>query len=390
MTDLPPHSGNGVCAGCGRPRPPESRFCFNCGHPVAAADHEAIGDPTTGPNDTSIRLPRVVVPTADTPLASEEAQQPAQQTSGAEDAYPPPSRVPYGVGPRFPLYADEVDASAAPPGSSTPGSSTPGYSTPGYSTPGFATSERDAAAPAGPSRRASRVLPTLVVVLAVLLIAGVIGGVVLVGAGDDTPEADTRPSDTASGAADEPSDAVDPDDPDDAVSRPPEVVVDDPRSLADLATPAASNTGSPGTSLAGEAVTYEVANVLDGDPGTTWRVEGDGSGETLTFTFDEEVAITSLGLVNGYAKVDEHDGERVDWYERNRVVIEVRWTFDDGSVFEQDFRRDPAPQTVEVPATLTRSVELEIVGVSGHNGADRTPISEVVITGAPASETTQE
>lgn len=398
-------SRTGTCAQCGQPRTPSGHYCFNCGHAFSRPDA------ATGPNETNVRLPRVVVPDESDPLdgvisgsAAPEQAPPARDagadrgadrgaaqsgapTQGHHDA----TWIPYGEGPRFPLYADEPSSASAP---TTFGQPAAGPA-PRQAPPSAARSAPLAVPPApqrAPGRSGVSALPLLVVALAVLLVAATIGGAAILRGGSDSEAGSTDAGDAGNegtgGGADDSDDSDDSDDPDDVKSHPPEVEVPDPRPLADLATPTASSTGAPGTSLAGDEVTYEVSNVLDGDPATTWRVEGDGSGETLTFTFGEEVAITSLGLVNGYAKVDEHDGETVDWYERNRVVTEVRWTFDDGSVFEQDFRRDPSPQTAEVPATVTRSVELEIVAVSGHNGADRTPISEVLIDGAPAAEAT--
>ncbi|MDT9594484.1 discoidin domain-containing protein [Nocardioides zeae] len=285
-------------------------------------------------------------------------------TSTLDDLVPLPA---YGSGPRYPLFADEV----APTGAyaSTPAGGPPGLPP----VPG--------AAAAAPRRRPSRRLPVLVVALALLLVGAVVGTSLLV-----LRDSEPRTDETRDGASEAPasSDAPAPD----PREGPAEVEVDDPRPLRDLATVTASATGPAGRSLAGDEVTYEAANVLDGDPATAWRVEGDGTGQTLSVAFDEEVAVTSVGLVNGYDKVDTGGGETVDWYERNRVVTQVRWTFDDGEVLEQDLDRDRSLQTLDIPATLTRSVELEIVGVSGHSGADRTPISEVEVVGAPASEVT--
>lgn len=327
---------SGGCAGCGHDLVAPTRYCTNCGRPVD--DAAATG---TGPGGTSVRIPRVVVPAPDDPLPGAEDPPPAATPSVAtapedEDAVPVGSIGPrYGTGPRFPLYADEVAGGGVPAGGG-----------------------------------AGRWLPVAALALAVLLVAAVLTGIVLVG-GDDTSTAG------GTGTA-EPGE--------DLSTHEPEGEVTEPVSLASLATPAASATGPAGTSLSGERVTYEVENVLDGDPATAWRVEGDGTGESLTFSFAEEVAITELGLVNGYAKVDAHDGEEVDWYERNRVVTEVRWTLDDGEVLEQDLARDREPQVADVPTTLTRTVRLDIVAVSGHDGADRTPISEVVLQGAPAAD----
>lgn len=344
---------SGTCAGCARSLVTDSRFCVHCGRPA-----DATGSGTAG--DTNVRLPRVTVPLADAPLPAHASGSGAAARPAV--TAPPAWDVPsYGSGPRFPLYADEAPTYAA--AGSLP------------ATP---------AAPGAGDRSRRRPPAALVAAVALVLLVAVVGGALLRGGGDGSPAAEAERGADGGGAAD--GGAADAPQGEDLAEHEPEAEVTDPVDLATAATPAASATGAPGVDLAGREVTYDVANVVDGDPATAWRVEGDGTGETLTLTFPQEVAVTELGLVNGYAKVDEHDGEQVDWYERNRVVTSVRWTLDDGEVLEQDLVRDPTPQTIEVPATLTRTVEVEILAVSGHNGADRTPISEVVVQGAPAAD----
>ncbi|WP_447646325.1 NADase-type glycan-binding domain-containing protein [Nocardioides zeae] len=224
-------------------------------------------------------------------------------------------------------------------------------------------------------------------VLAVLLVGVVLGGTLLLSDDDDgepgpAPEAGDAGGSGGSGAGGSGDEAAP-----DAEEAAPDLDVPEPRPLTDLATASASRTAPAGTSLDGSRVEYGAENLVDGDTSTTWRVEGDGTGEVLTFAFDEEVAVTTVGLVNGYDKVDTApDGGEVDWYARNRHVTQVRWTFDDGRVLEQDLADDRAMQTVTIPAARTSTVQLEIVAVSGHGGADRTPISEVELDGAPVAE----
>lgn len=339
-----------VCAGCGG-AVSGGRFCGHCGRPV----DPGTGTSTTG---TNARIPRVEAPLAVPGTADPTTTDETPTAPGTEA--PPVAWTPggHGDGPRFPLYADEVAPPAAP------------------------------AAPAEPAprqQRPSRALPVLVVLLAVLLVGVVVGGSIML-ARDTDP---TRSSEA--GEAGDPGDAGGSDGPGaeapDAQEATPDLDVPEPRAITDLATAAASRTAPPGTSLDGSRVEYGAENLVDGDTSTTWRVEGDGTGEVLTFSFGEEVAVTTVGLVNGYDKVDtDPDGGEVDWYVRNRHVTQVRWTFDDGRVLEQDLSDDRAMQTVTIPAARTSTVQLEIVAVSGHGGADRTPISEVELDGAPVAE----
>lgn len=347
-----------ACAGCGGTIG-GGRFCGHCGRPVAAptgaSAHGSAGGSTGSSTGTNARIPRIDAPLAVPRTTSSDAPTDvAPAVPGTE--VPPVAWTPgeHGDGPRFPLYADEVTV-AAP-----------------------ATEPGPPSAP--PRRRPSRALPALVVVLAVLLVGVVLGGSLLL-AGDTDPEPASEAGSTGGSGA--PDDAEAPD----AEEAAPDLDVPEPRPLTDLTTASASRTAPAGTSLDGSRVEYGAENLVDGDTSTTWRVEGDGTGEVLTFAFDEEVAVTTVGLVNGYDKIDtDPDGGEVDWYARNRHVTQVRWTFDDGRVLEQDLADDRAMQTVTIPAARTSTVQLEIVAVSGHGGADRTPISEVELDGAPVAE----
>jgi hypothetical protein len=54
-----------------------------------------------------------------------------------------------------------------------------------------------------------------------------------------------------------------------------------------------------------DTLTYEVTNMLDGDPSTAWNSDApdaDGRGEVLTFRFTEPVELSAVRIVNGYAK----------------------------------------------------------------------------------------
>ena len=149
----------------------------------------------------------------------------------------------------------------------------------------------------------------------------------------------------------------------------------------------APSTSPDSADSAGRTTTYRAANVLDGDPSTAWRTEGNASGSTLEFTFDSPVRITEVGLVNGFAKVDPHDG--TDRYTQGRRVLAVTWTFTTptGPVTVQQQLRDGdrALQRAPVPAVVASSVALTIDSVTrpGAGGRfDRTAISDVQFVNA--------
>jgi hypothetical protein len=144
----------------------------------------------------------------------------------------------------------------------------------------------------------------------------------------------------------------------------------------------APSTSPDSADSGGRTTDYAAANVLDADPATAWRMEGNGSGSSLTFRFDAPVRITEVGLVNGFAKVDPYDG--TDRYEQGRRILAVTWTFDSPTgpvtVQQQLVDGDRDLQLVPVAAVETSSVTLTIDAVTspGAGGLfDRTAISDV-------------
>jgi len=140
----------------------------------------------------------------------------------------------------------------------------------------------------------------------------------------------------------------------------------------------------PATDDAGNKVSYAPDQMYDGDPGTAWRCNGSGSDQTIIFTFDGEVTLTEVSLVNGYTKVDP--ASRNDRYGEYRRVSEVRWTFPDGTAHEQKLRDGvEEPQTLEIPPTKAEEITLTIVKSTSPGSKLRTRnavlISEVGFAG---------
>ncbi len=230
--------------------------------------------------------------------------------------------------------------------------------------------------PPGPSRSPREVprwLPWLLGWLLLAVIAAMIGWTYGTG-GPANDTADDPGADTRAGAGG-----------DDASSQSP-TPADLPADATDItaaATATAPVTAPPNQDLAGNPVTYDAVQMLDGDPSTAWRMPGDGSGIVLTFTLPQATRLGSVGLVNGYAKVD---GE-VDWYPRNRRITSVTWGFDDGSTLRQDLIDSPAMQTIGTDGVVTSSVTLTLTSVSApgeSGGRDFTPISDVRLIGSAA------
>lgn len=136
----------------------------------------------------------------------------------------------------------------------------------------------------------------------------------------------------------------------------------------------------PNQDVAGNPTTYVGANLLDGVPETCWRMAGDGTSEEIVVTLPQESHLTEVGMVNGYAKVDDDAG--VDWYHGNRRVLVAEWEFDDGTTLTQELGDTTEMQTVDVDVRTT-TVVVRLVAVSepgsGPSSRDYTAISDLTL-----------
>ncbi len=130
---------------------------------------------------------------------------------------------------------------------------------------------------------------------------------------------------------------------------------------------------------------FPVSNLFDGDTSTAWRVNGNGTGTTITVDFGETVSLSTVGLIPGYAKRDPCSG--VDRFPQGYRIASVTYTFDDGSVEQQSFSDSPTLQTIPVDVD-TRRVLVTIGGVreprfpvGSEERREKTAISEMAFTG---------
>ena len=147
--------------------------------------------------------------------------------------------------------------------------------------------------------------------------------------------------------------------------------------LTASASAAASATAADGVDGAGNPTNYAAANVLDGDPTTAWRMDGDGTGAVLDFSFPQPVQLSAVGLVNGFAKVDPGDG--TDRYPQGRRITHVTWTIGDLSVPQDlaDGVRDLQTIPIERRNATEVTLRIDAVTAPGDPGYDRTVISDV-------------
>jgi hypothetical protein len=138
----------------------------------------------------------------------------------------------------------------------------------------------------------------------------------------------------------------------------------------------ATCTAKAGVDSGGKPVSYRARNVLDHDPTTAWRCDGEAHGVRLVFRLPGPTALGEVGLVPGYAKTDPVSG--ADRYAQNNRITQVRWTIGDISV-EQTLSGDPGDRSVQllrIPRTTASRVTLEIVAVD-RGPRNTTAISEV-------------
>ncbi|HVK28358.1 MAG TPA: discoidin domain-containing protein, partial [Nocardioides sp.] len=296
---------------------------------------------------------------------------------------PPVGQLP--PSPRYPLFADAPPAvpPAAPAADPFPTVMRPSGGAGTTSLPPVS----PPTVPQGhPGRRpAPAWLPWLVALVLLALVAGV-GGYLLVSSGDGD-QADDRASNEQRTAGSNPSgDSSEPDQPDSSGTGGP-VAEPDPADVADLSagvTAEVPAVAPPSRDSANRPVRFVPANMWDGKPRTSWRMPGDGSGETLTFDLGQDVVITEVGMINGYAKVDGPN----NWYRGNRRIRAVQWEFDDGTRVTQEFADGQQIQMADIGPVATRTVRVHLLTVTppgrGANGRDFTAISEIRFLGAPA------
>lgn len=278
----------------------------------------------------------------------------------ATEVLPPPAS-----GPRYPLFADEAEHPVEDAGAPEP-----------TVVAALTAAQRWEPAPDAPAPRLWPLwLGGLVTVVLVLLL-----GLWLLLRGPDEAPSPATSEETAAGA---PASGT----PENGATSTgvPTPFGGEARDLAGDARAEAPATASPATDVSGETVTFEAGNLLDDDPTTAWRMPGDGTGATLRIQLDAPATLTEVGLINGYAKTGRSGGRTFDWYAGNRRVLEVEWTFGDGTTVTQSLRETRELQTVEVPEVTTSTVQLRLVRVSapgnGPAGRDNTPISEISLVG---------
>ena len=334
----------------------DGRFCTRCGQPVDAAPADLDAWRTD---------------TAERPRVEAERSDPVEPPVAA--TAPEPAR--------FRLFADEdeqPDRREDQPERQHDDRTGPTRAVP------------EAAYDAGPEGGAARGrggswVPWAAGFAVMALIAGLGAFLLLADGDDDGSETAADPAATEQEPRERPTDSPDPT-PEQTTE--PEPAPEGPADLARYVGIEAPKAAPPSQDNSGNVVRYDVEQMVDGVPETTWRTPGDATGATITLTFDEPVVLSEVGLINGYAKVGQDKQGILDWYHGNRRVLTAEWSFDDGTVKKQKLGDTTIMQTVSLPQVETTAVRLKLVKVSapgpGRASRNYTAISDVQLFGHTA------
>lgn len=142
------------------------------------------------------------------------------------------------------------------------------------------------------------------------------------------------------------------------------------------------------TLCTGEAVDYDPARLIDGDPDTGWGAGADdGTGQSITVDLGGSFRLTEIGLSPGYLKVGPRRDtgcESVEAFPRNRYVPRVEYRFDDGTTAVHGFDQVATVQTLAVDVVTTAVTITILETVLPPSADDDTILSEATFAGIPA------
>ena len=113
--------------------------------------------------------------------------------------------------------------------------------------------------------------------------------------------------------------------------------------------------------------------IMDGDTTTAWveGVDGNGEGESITFTFGDLYAVSDIKIWNGYQKSE-------DLYYKNARPAELELEFSDGST-ERISLQDTSSgfQEFALERHVTSYVKIKIISTYEGSKYEDTVISEI-------------
>lgn len=125
--------------------------------------------------------------------------------------------------------------------------------------------------------------------------------------------------------------------------------------------------------LSEKTIKHVPDRIMDDDVTTAWveGVDGNGEGESVTFTFGDSNSVSGIRIWNGYQKSE-------DLYYKNARPSELELEFSDGSTERISLQdRSDGAQRFEFAPHVTSYVKIKILSVYGGNKYEDTVISEV-------------
>lgn len=128
------------------------------------------------------------------------------------------------------------------------------------------------------------------------------------------------------------------------------------------------------SSLSENNMTHSAERICDGTLECAWveGVIGQGIGESISFSFDDEYLVKEIVFFAGYQK-------RRDLYYKNSRPKKIKIFFSDGSIETKKLKDTYAKQTIKLSNNVVTSfIRIEIESVYEGSGYEDTVISEVV------------
>jgi hypothetical protein len=146
----------------------------------------------------------------------------------------------------------------------------------------------------------------------------------------------------------------------------------------------ASRSAAPGKDACGNPNTYGPEKAVDGQRDTAWRIDGDGTGESIQLQFAAPIKVVRVGIIAGFDKIDPCDG--TDRFFQGRIVRKARLNFDSGQTFDVALDRVRQIQYFDLPDVPSQQLQIIILATDpppAKNGRDLTAISEIEVWGRP-------
>jgi hypothetical protein len=142
----------------------------------------------------------------------------------------------------------------------------------------------------------------------------------------------------------------------------------------------ATNPAADSTDAAGKPVSFKPEHLIDNNPTTAWRTQGNGAGAKITLRWFQPQTIHKVGLLPGWALIDQGQNR----FMQNRRVLKARISAG-GASREVTFEDEAKTQFWDFAAT-TDALVIDILATTDLSDRDFTAVSDVQVIGPPGPE----